>query len=82
MNNLSYTEQIQREINKARKGIILYALDEKSQENNSVCELKIKYYTERLSYSACVSYEIFVKSWAGKNWINDQIEKDYWNEKL
>ncbi len=72
MSDLSFREQIQRQINKAHRAIRQYAYTDEDKEHNARCELKIKYYTERLGFSACVSYEEYVTSWAGKNWLAKQ----------
>lgn len=32
----------------------------------------VKYYEERYGCSACVSYNTFIKSWAGMEWLKKQ----------
>lgn len=48
----------------------IYALWRKAVKDKD--ELKAKYYSERMDGCACVSYETFIRSWAGEQWIKKQ----------
>ena len=67
----TYQEKLQKLIRKhGKKGYDPWGRP-LTDEASRLARLAARYYSQRLDCSACASFETFIKSWAGAEWLKE-----------